>query len=204
MKVVQNMAELIGETPLVRLNRLTGEEDADVYVKLEYFNPSRSVKDRAAFNMIDAAEKAGKIRPGATIIEPTSGNTGIGLAMNAAAKGYRAILVMPDNSTKERINLLKAYGAEVVLTPSEEKMPAQFARRKNFTRKFRTALSRSNLKTRPTRISIARRPPGKSSVKRRRSAGTSKLLSPRRGPAERLPAPAKRLKRIFPGFTSMS
>lgn len=123
MKVVQNMAELIGETPLVRLNRLTGEEDADVYVKLEYFNPSRSVKDRAAFNMIDAAEKAGKIRPGATIIEPTSGNTGIGLAMNAAAKGYRAILVMPDNSTKERINLLKAYGAEVVLTPSEEKMP---------------------------------------------------------------------------------
>ncbi|MBO8172292.1 MAG: cysteine synthase A [Bacillaceae bacterium] len=122
-KVVENISDLIGETPLVKINRLTGQNDADVYVKLEYFNPSRSVKDRAAYNMIIAAEKAGLLKPGATIIEPTSGNTGIGLAMNAAARGYRAILVMPDNSTRERINLLKAYGAEVVLTPSEEKMP---------------------------------------------------------------------------------
>jgi len=94
-----------------------------VYVKLEKFNPSGSVKDRAAWNMIAEAERRGLIRPGATIIEPTSGNTGIGLAMNAAAKGYRAILVMPDNMTKERINILKAYGAEVVLTPAAERMP---------------------------------------------------------------------------------
>lgn len=94
-----------------------------MYVKLEYFNPSGSVKDRAAGNLIAEAEKAGHLKPGGTIIEPTSGNTGIGLAMNAAARGYRAILVMPSNMTKERINILKAYGAEVVLTPAEERMP---------------------------------------------------------------------------------
>ena len=123
MKTVNNIAELIGDTPLVKLNRLAPEQGADVYLKLEFFNPSKSVKDRAAFNMIVEAEKAGLLKPGATIIEPTSGNTGIGLAMNAAARGYKAILVMPDTMTKERINLLKAYGAEVVLTPGDEKMP---------------------------------------------------------------------------------
>ncbi|NHM33105.1 cysteine synthase A [Neobacillus terrae] len=123
MKVVDNIADLIGETPLLKLNRLVPENGAAVYLKLEYFNPSRSVKDRAAFNMIIEAEKAGLLKKGATIIEPTSGNTGIGLAMNAAARGYKAILVMPDTMTLERINLLKAYGAEVVLTPGDEKMP---------------------------------------------------------------------------------
>ncbi|WP_065408737.1 cysteine synthase A [Pseudobacillus wudalianchiensis] len=123
MKTVNNIAELIGDTPLVKLNRLAPEQGADVYLKLEFFNPSKSVKDRAAYNMIVEAEKAGLLKPGATIIEPTSGNTGIGLAMNAAARGYKAILVMPDTMTKERINLLKAYGAEVVLTPGDEKMP---------------------------------------------------------------------------------
>jgi cysteine synthase A len=123
MKVVNNIADLIGETPLLKLNRLVPENSAAVYLKLEYFNPSRSVKDRAAFNMIIEAEKAGLLKKGATIIEPTSGNTGIGLAMNAAARGYKAILVMPDTMTLERINLLKAYGAEVVLTPGDEKMP---------------------------------------------------------------------------------
>lgn len=122
-KMVQSITELIGGTPAVRINRLVRPGDAEVYVKLEYFNPSRSVKDRAAFNLIEQAEKDGRLKPGATIIEPTSGNTGIGLAMNAAAKGYRAILVMPDNMTKERINILKAYGAEVVLTPAAERMP---------------------------------------------------------------------------------
>ncbi|KKB39354.1 cysteine synthase A [Bacillus thermotolerans] len=123
MKTVDNIADLIGDTPLLKLNKLNPEEGADIYLKLEFFNPSRSVKDRAAFNMIVEAEKAGLLKPGATIIEPTSGNTGIGLAMNAAARGYKAILVMPDTMTKERINLLKAYGAEVVLTPGDEKMP---------------------------------------------------------------------------------
>ena len=123
VKIVHNVTELIGDTPVVKINRLTAEGDADVYVKLEYFNPSRSVKDRAAYNLIRQAELDGIIQPGATIIEPTSGNTGIGLAMNAAAKGYRAIMVMPDNMSKERINILKAYGAEVVLTPAAERMP---------------------------------------------------------------------------------
>lgn len=123
MKVVNNIASLIGETPLVKLNRLAPEGGASVYLKLEYFNPSKSVKDRAAFNMIVSAENEGKLKPGSTIIEPTSGNTGIGLAMNAAARGYKAILVMPDTMTIERINLLKAYGADVVLTPGDEKMP---------------------------------------------------------------------------------
>lgn len=120
--MVNSITELIGDTPAVKVNRLSEPDGAEVFVKLEYFNPSGSVKDRAAFNLIAEAERQGKLKPGATIIEPTSGNTGIGLAMNAAAKGYRAILVMPDNMTKERINLLKSYGAEVVLTPADERM----------------------------------------------------------------------------------
>jgi cysteine synthase len=102
LKVVHHITDLIGDTPCVRLQRLTGPQDAEVYVKLEYFNPSGSVKDRAAGNLIAEAEKAGHLQPGGTIIEPTSGNTGIGLAMNAAARGYRSILVMPSNMTKER------------------------------------------------------------------------------------------------------
>ncbi|MEI5908814.1 cysteine synthase A [Bacillus spongiae] len=123
MKVVHNIADLIGDTPLVKLNSLSPTDGADIYLKLEFYNPSKSVKDRAAFQMIIEAEQAGLLTPGSTIIEPTSGNTGIGLAMNAAARGYKAILVMPDSSTQERINLLKAYGAQVVLTPSANKMP---------------------------------------------------------------------------------
>jgi len=122
-KIYNSIIELVGNTPVVKLNRLVDKQCAEVLVKLEYFNPSRSVKDRAAYSLVDAAEKQGLIKPGATIIEPTSGNTGIGLAMNAAAKGYKAIFVMPDNMTKERISILKAYGAQVVLTPAAEKMP---------------------------------------------------------------------------------
>ncbi len=123
LKVVSNLSDLIGDTPLVKLRKINPKDGAQIYLKLEFFNPSGSVKDRAAFNMILEAEKAGLLKPGATIIEPTSGNTGIGLAMNAAARGYKAILVMPDTMTKERINLLKAYGADVVLTPGDERMP---------------------------------------------------------------------------------
>ncbi|ERI10626.1 cysteine synthase A [Aneurinibacillus aneurinilyticus ATCC 12856] len=129
-RVVNGIHELIGETPVVKLRRLTNPDDADVYVKLEKFNPSGSVKDRAAYNMIVEAERAGHIKKGSTIIEPTSGNTGIGLAMNAAARGYRCILIMPDNMTKERISILKGYGAEVVLTPAEEKMPGAIRKAK--------------------------------------------------------------------------
>ncbi len=128
MRVVNNIADLIGDTPLVKLNRIVPEGGADVYMKLEMFNPSGSVKDRAAYSMIAEAEKSGELKEGSTIIEPTSGNTGIGLAMNAAARGYRSILVMPDTMTQERINLLKAYGAEVELTPGAEKMPGAIKR----------------------------------------------------------------------------
>ncbi|WP_307392606.1 cysteine synthase A [Bacillus horti] len=123
MNVVDNVAALIGDTPMVKIRTLTGEQDATLYMKLEMFNPSGSVKDRAAYNMILEAEKQGLLQKNSVIIEPTSGNTGIGLAMNAAARGYKAILVMPDTMTQERINLLKAYGAEVVLTPGDLKMP---------------------------------------------------------------------------------
>lgn len=122
-KIHQSVVDLVGNTPVVKLQRLVDESYAEVLVKLEYFNPSRSVKDRAAKSLIDTAEAQGLILPGATIIEPTSGNTGIGLAMNAAARGYKSIFVMPDNMTKERINILQAYGAQVVLTPAAEKMP---------------------------------------------------------------------------------
>ncbi|GGE22740.1 putative cysteine synthase [Marinithermofilum abyssi] len=124
------ITDLIGRTPLVRLNRLTGEQDAEVYVKLERFNPGGSVKDRTAFNMIRAAEEKGWLKPGATIVEPTSGNTGIGLALVGASKGYRTILVMPDTMSAERINILKAYGAEVELTPGDERMPGAIRRAK--------------------------------------------------------------------------
>ena len=122
MKVAENITGLIGGTPIVKLNNLTDAESADVYVKLEFMNPGSSVKDRIAIAMVEAAEKEGLLQAGATIIEPTSGNTGIGLAMVAAAKGYRAVLVMPDTMSQERRNLLRAYGAELVLTPGADGM----------------------------------------------------------------------------------
>ncbi|MFZ4450721.1 cysteine synthase A [Salibacterium aidingense] len=128
MRVVNNMSDLVGDTPLVKLNRLPEAGGAQVYLKLEFQNPSGSVKDRAAKNMIVQAEKKGLLKEDSVIIEPTSGNTGIGLAMNASARGYRSILVMPDTMSQERINLLKAYGAEVELTPGSKKMPGAIER----------------------------------------------------------------------------
>ena len=116
------ITDLIGRTPLVRLNRLTPEGGATIYAKVEYFNPGGSVKDRICLNMIDEAERQGKLKPGATIIEPTSGNTGIGLALISAVRGYKLILVMPESMSMERASLLSSYGAQLVLTAAWEGM----------------------------------------------------------------------------------
>ena len=122
MKVVNDVSQLIGETPIVKLNRAVEADSADIYVKLEFMNPGSSVKDRIALAMVEAAEREGVLKEGDTIIEPTSGNTGIGLAMVAAAKGYKLVVVMPDTMSQERRNLLRAYGAELYLTPGAEGM----------------------------------------------------------------------------------
>ena len=122
MRVANNIAGIIGETPIVKLNRSVDEGSADIYLKLEFMNPGSSVKDRIALAMIEAAEEEGILKEGTTIIEPTSGNTGIGLAMVAAAKGYKLVVVMPDTMSVERRNLLRAYGAELILTPGAEGM----------------------------------------------------------------------------------
>ena len=116
------ITDLIGRTPLVRLNRLSPEGAATIYAKVEYFNPGGSVKDRICLNMVDEAERQGKLKPGATIVEPTSGNTGIGLALIAAVRGYKLILVMPESMSMERASLLSSYGAQLVLTPAWEGM----------------------------------------------------------------------------------
>lgn len=122
MKIATDVTQLVGNTPLVRLNRLNKEGFADVVLKLEYMNPSHSVKDRIGVAMIDAAERDGLINKDSIIVEPTSGNTGIALAFVAAARGYKCVLVMPDTMSKERRMLLRAYGAELILTPGSEGM----------------------------------------------------------------------------------
>ena len=123
MRIANNVAELVGNTPLVKLNRLAPAGGATIALKLEFFNPAHSVKDRIAVAMLDAAEAAGKIKPDTIILEPTSGNTGIGLAMVCAARGYKCAFVMPETMSRERKLLLKAYGADLILTPGPEGMP---------------------------------------------------------------------------------
>ena len=130
MKVANNITELIGNTPLVRLNKVVGKSGSTILAKLEFFNPGGSVKDRIAVAMLDAGERDGLIKNGTIIVEPTSGNTGIALAMVAAARGYKSILVMPETMSKERRMLLKAFGAELVLTPGPDGMTGAIAKAK--------------------------------------------------------------------------
>ena len=127
-KIYRNITELIGNTPIVKLNRLVPEGAADVYVKLEAFNPGSSVKDRIALSMIETAEQEGLIQPGATIVEANSGNTGIGLSWVGAAKGYKVVIVMPETMSVERRKIIQAYGAELVLTPGSEGMKGAIAK----------------------------------------------------------------------------
>ncbi|MGC3963946.1 MAG: cysteine synthase A [Rhodocyclaceae bacterium] len=128
MRIANNVTDLIGNTPLVKLNRVTAGIEGTVLAKLEFFNPAHSVKDRIAIAMIEAAEKAGKIGPDTIILEPTSGNTGIGLAMVCAARGYKCAFIMPETMSRERRLLLKAYGADLILTPGPEGMPGAVKR----------------------------------------------------------------------------
>jgi len=128
MRIAEDVTQLIGNTPLVRLHRVTEGAVADVVAKLEFFNPANSVKDRIGVSMLDAAEEAGLIKPDTIILEPTSGNTGIALAMVCAARGYRIVLTMPETMSVERRMLLRAYGAELILTPGPDGMPGAIAK----------------------------------------------------------------------------
>jgi cysteine synthase A len=128
MKIYSDITEVFGNTPLVRLNRITDGAKANVLAKLEFYNPTSSVKDRIGIAMVDAAEKSGELKPGGTIVEATSGNTGIALAMVGAARGYKVILTMPDSMSRERRALLRAFGAELVLTPAAEGMRGSIAK----------------------------------------------------------------------------
>ena len=128
MKVHSDITKIVGNTPLVRINRITDGAEAQVFAKLEFYNPTSTVKDRIGIAMVDAAEAAGVLKPGGTIVEATSGNTGIALAMVGAARGYKTILTMPDSMSKERRALLRAFGAELVLTPAAEGMKGAVAK----------------------------------------------------------------------------
>ena len=128
MKIYNDITEIFGNTPLVKINKIMDGAAANVWAKLEFYNPSATVKDRLAIAMVDAAEKSGELKPGGTIVEATSGNTGVALAMVGAARGYKVILTMPESVSKERRKLIRAYGAELILTPAAEGMKGAVAR----------------------------------------------------------------------------
>ena len=163
-KIYKNATELIGKTPLVEFSNIEKKLglEARILAKLEYFNPAGSVKDRIALEMIEDAEKSGRLKEGSTIIEPTSGNTGIGLAAIATAKGYRTVIVMPETMSVERRNIIKAYGAEIVLTDGSKGMSGAIAKAKELQAETQTVLLQANLKIRPIRQRIKRRPVRKS------------------------------------------
>lgn len=140
-RIYENVSELVGGTPLVRLNRLTEGLSAQVVAKLEFYNPANSVKDRIGVSIIDAAERSGELQPGGTIVEATSGNTGIALAMIGAARGYKVILTMPETMSTERRVMLRAYGAEIVLTPGSEGMAGAVARARQIIAETENAVS---------------------------------------------------------------
>ena len=158
MALYHDMTELIGGTPLLVLERLGAQRGwrARVLAKLEYFNPAGSVKDRAALGMIQAAEKEGRLRPGSVIVEPTSGNTGIGLAAIAAVRGYRVILTMPETMSLERRKLLMAYGAEIVLTPGDQGMQGSIDRAEELLREIPGSILACQPRSWPSRSSASK------------------------------------------------
>ena len=177
-KITESALELVGKTPLLRASRYAknvGAEQADVLVKLEYLNPAGSVKDRIALAMIEDAEKNGILKPGATIIEPTSGNTGIGLAAVAAAKGYKAILTLPETMSVERRNLLKAYGAELVLTEGAKGMKGAIAKAEELRDSIPGAVVGEYLKSQNPDVKIVAVEPASSPVLSTGTAGPHKI-----------------------------
>ncbi|MCM8784934.1 MAG: cysteine synthase A [Candidatus Omnitrophica bacterium] len=138
-KIAENVLELICNTPMVKLNRIVEKNSAEIYAKLESFSPGGSVKDRIALSMIEDAEKKGKLKPGGVVVEPTSGNTGIGLALICAVKGYKCILTMPESMSLERIYILKSYGAEVVLTPAIDGMEGAIKKAEEIVKKTKNS-----------------------------------------------------------------
>ncbi|RYM02119.1 cysteine synthase A [Sporolactobacillus sp. THM7-7] len=200
-KIARTLDDLVGNTPMVRLNRLPDPNGASIYAKLEYFNPTKSVKDRAALNMIVAAEEQGKLKKGATIIEPTSGNMGIGLAMNAVARGYKAVIVMPDTMTQERINLLKAFGAEVVLTPGKDKMPGAIQKAKELSRILPNSLMPMQFDN-PANPDAHRKSTAPEIIEDARTLGKPlKAFVGSAGTGGTITGTGKALKKVFPGMT---
>ena len=178
-KIYENVTELVGRTPLVRLNRLTDGLGAQVVAKLEFYNPANSVKDRLGVAIIDAAEASGELRPGGTIVEATSGNTGIALAMVGAARGYKVILTMPETMSVERRVLLRAFGAEIVLTPGSEGMAGAVAKAKQLIADTHNAVAADQFANRRTRRSTRRPPPRRSGpTPTARSTSSSPVSAP--------------------------
>lgn len=165
-RIARQLTDLVGNTPLLEFSNFNASKGlkAQVIGKLEYFNPAGSVKDRVALAMIEDAEAKGLLKPGATIIEPTSGNTGVGLAFVSASKGYKLILTMPDTMSAERRNLLKALGARLVLTPGAEGMKGAIAKRRNCVTRLPIPSSYNNSRIPLTRPYISVRPPKRSGV----------------------------------------